>query len=147
MGGLTVKKLSAAIAAALALGLCVTPAAHAGKCTGDPVYDPGSNDACNFALAPAMPGAEAKVWGRWFDRQPHIYREYSYVKDTADDGLDAFVWVRFVVGSDTQDKLLARASGPGATAEISLIFAPLVDAFYTRVCVGEGTTNCSAWSR
>jgi hypothetical protein len=139
------RKISSSMAAALVLGLCVVPAAHAGKCGGDPVYDPGSNGGCNFAVAPAMPGAEARVWGRWYDRQPFIDPAYSYVKDTADDGLDAYLWMRWVRGAESGEKVLALASGPGATTATSLTFAPTADAFFVRVCVGEGTATCSDW--
>lgn len=144
MGGLTVKKLSFTVGLALAFGLCTAPMAHAAKCTGDPVYDPGGVGPCYFGLTPAMPGAEATVKGRWFDRMPYFDPQTSYVKDTADDGMDAYLWVRYTNGTRTSEELLARASGPGATAAVRP-FAPFVDSFSVRVCVGEGTTACSDW--
>lgn len=107
------KKLTASVALALAFGLCTAPLAHANKCNGDPVYDPGSNGPCTFAMAPAMPGAEATVIGKWIGRSPWIDAQYSYLKDTADDGLDAHLWVRYTIGSETREKWLAQASGAG----------------------------------
>ncbi|PWK87039.1 hypothetical protein C8D88_104200 [Lentzea atacamensis] len=141
MGGLTVKKLSASLIAALALGMCATPAAHADRCIGDPVYDPGSGGQCYFAVAPAMTGAEATVKGKWFDRLPFIDPQLSYLKDTADDGQDASLWVRWEAG----EKELARVSGAGATTEVRWPFAPSMNSFSVRVCVGPDTTNCSDW--
>ncbi|MFD9706144.1 hypothetical protein [Lentzea sp. NPDC059081] len=141
-----VKKLSVVVVAVLAAGLGAAPASGAGKCSGgDPVYDPGSNDSCNFAVAPATSGAEARVWGRWFDQQPFIDPQYSYVKDTADDGLAAYVWVRWRSGTGSGEKVLGSASGLGATTAFRWQFAPAVDAFDVRVCVGEGTAACSDW--
>lgn len=145
MGGLTVTKLSAIVVGALAFALCTAPAAHAFKCGGDPVYDPGVEDKCNFTLALAMPGAEATVHGRWYDRQPIIDASSSYVKDTADDGMDAYLWVRYVKGRETRDERVGRASGPGATASVRTALDANVDSFSMRVCVGEGTANCSDW--
>jgi hypothetical protein len=140
------KKLSAVLALVAAAGLCAAPTAQAGVCPpGDPVYDPGAEGPCNFAMAPAMPGAEATVIGRWIGRSPWIDPQYSYLEDTADDGLDANVWVRYTIGAETGEKWLAQASGPGATVSFRWPLAPEVDAFHTRVCLGPDTTNCSAW--
>lgn len=135
------RRLSAALAAALALGLCTAPGAYAGKCSGDPVYDPGSGGQCYFAMTPATTGAEATVIGKWFDRMPFIDPELSYLKDTADDGQDASLWVRW----ETGEKELARVSGLGATTAFRWAFAPSTNSFSVRVCVGPDTTNCSDW--
>lgn len=138
------RKLSLSAALAVAFGLCTAPSAHAGPCTGgDPVYDPGSNSPCNFAMAPATTGAEAIVHGRYFGRTPVVYQP-SYVKDTADDGLDAYLWVRYVRGDTTTEKPIEHASGLGATTTVSA-FLEDADAFYLRVCVGPDASNCSAW--
>jgi hypothetical protein len=139
------KKLSASVALALAFGLCTTPLAHASRCIGDPVYDPGSQGQCYFAVAPAMPGAEATVKGRWYERSPFVDPELSYVKDTADDGMDANLWVRYTEGSETRESWLGSASGLGTTTAVRWAFAPSMDSFSARVCVGPDTTNCSEW--
>ncbi|MGW6928911.1 hypothetical protein ACWGE0_02530 [Lentzea sp. NPDC054927] len=138
------KKLSVCVSLALAVGLCVAPAAHAGsKCGGDPVYDPGADDQCHFVIAVSMPGADATVYGRFYDRAPLVL-EPSYLKDTADDGLDAYLWVRADSHGETREKQIAVASGPGATVDARAIIGD-ADALYARVCVGAGTANCSPW--
>jgi hypothetical protein len=138
------KMLSSITVAALAFGLCAAPAAHASaKCGGDPVYDPGAQDQCHFVISVSMPGADATVYGRFYDQAP-IVREPSYLKDTADDGLDAYLWVRSDYRGGTNEKQIAVASGPGATVNVSSS-GWSADAFYARVCVGPGTANCSPW--
>jgi hypothetical protein len=145
MGGLNVK-LTVALAAALVAGLVTAPVALAGNCeAGDPVYDPGSNSPCNFAVSPVTPGASALVHGRYFGTLPSVYQP-SYVKDTADDGLDAYLWVRSTVDGQPREKLVKQASGPGATTTVSGLGWDIAGTFQLRVCVGEGTANCSAWS-
>ncbi|MEU3646072.1 hypothetical protein AB0E59_21995 [Lentzea sp. NPDC034063] len=142
---MTMKKTALGFALALAFGLCAAPSALAAGCgedPGDPVYDPGDT-VCTFGMAPAMPGAEASVHGRYFYRYPRV-DESSYLKDTADDGLAAYLWVRTVVGGTPTDKWIFRASGAGATTTVTNNW-PDADAFYLRVCVGEGTANCSDW--
>lgn len=140
------KKIPATIAVALAVGLCTAPAARAGHCEiGDPVYDPGSNSPCNFAMAPVTPGAEAYVHGRFMGQFPHV-QPPSYLEDTADDGLDAYLWLRTVKAGETRERWVNRASGAGATEDVNSFTWGDLDAFYLRVCVGEGTANCSAWS-
>jgi hypothetical protein len=143
VGGLTVKKLSAILVGALVLGLGVAPAHASVKCGGDPVYDPGANDQCNFVIPVFMPGAEATVYGRFYSRAPMV-REPSYLKDTADDGLDAYLWIRADSHGQTQEKQIAVASGLGATVNASGLFGD-ADALYARVCLGPGTANCSPW--
>lgn len=140
------KRFAVSMAAALALGLCTTPAAHAGLCSGggDPVYDPGSGDPCNFYIALAMTGAEATVHGRYMGRTPTV-RQPSYVEDTADDGLDAYLWGRFVTDGQAREHVVAKASGLGATTTVGWLPVNDADAFYLRVCVGPDTTNCSDW--
>lgn len=139
------RKLALSAAVALALGLCTAPTSHAGICApGDPVYDPGGDIPCTFGLAPAMAGAEATVHGRYLGRYP-VVDQPSYVKDTADDGLDAHLWVRYVLDETTTEKPVAHASGLGATATVSSFPFGSADAFYVRVCVGPDTTKCSAW--
>lgn len=145
MGGLSVR-LPVALAAALVAGLVTAPAALAGNCeAGDPVYDPGSNSPCNFAVSPVLPGASAVVHGRYFGSSPMVYQP-SYVKDTADDGLDAYLWVRAVVAGQPREKPVKQASGPGATTTVSSLGMDVAGDFQLRVCVGEGTANCSDWS-
>jgi hypothetical protein len=139
------KRTTVSMAAALAFGLCTAPSALATGCDGeigDPVYDPG-DVVCTFGVAPAMPGAEASVHGRYYGRYP-LVSESSYLKDTADDGLAAYLWVRTVVGETTEEKWIFRASGAGATTTVTNNWSDS-DAFYLRVCVGEGTANCSDW--
>lgn len=140
------KRLSAAVAVALAFGLCAAPAARSAGCAGegDPVYDPGSNGQCTFAVGPVMPGAEASVLGRFYGMTP-IVRQPSYLEDTADDGLDAYLWVRSVRLNETHEKWIARASGLGATTTVGSLGIEVVDEFHLRVCIGPDTTNCSAW--
>lgn len=140
------KRLSASVAVALAFGLCAAPAADAGNCEGgDPVYDPGSNSPCNFVVAPVMAGAEAYVHGRYFGQTPQVYGP-SYLKDTADDGLDAYLWARSTSGGETREQPVARASGLGVTTDVTRLPLGYVGTFYLRVCVGEGATNCSDWT-
>ncbi|MEV6236207.1 hypothetical protein [Lentzea sp. NPDC051838] len=137
--------MALSVAAALLLGLCAESTAHARRCSGDPVYDPGSNGPCYFAVTPFLPGGEATVKGKWFERMPFIDPQLSYLKDTADDGLDAYLWVRYTDGTETNEKWLARASGPGATVEVRWPFAPMIDSFSTRICLGPNTATCSDW--
>ncbi|WP_439658967.1 hypothetical protein ACSHWB_42405 [Lentzea sp. HUAS TT2] len=96
-------------------------------------------------MSPVMPGASASVQGRFVRRNPVVHQP-SYLKDTADDGLDAYLWLRITVDGQTQEKVVKRVSGLGATASVSSFTWGEADAFYLRVCVGEGTANCSAWS-
>ena len=143
MGRLTVKTLSVSVSLALVLGLCAAPAHARVKCGGDPVYDPGADDQCHFTIPVSMPGAEATMYGRFYNWSPTV-REPSFVKDTADDGLDAYLWVRVDWHGETREKQIAVASGPGATADAYALLGN-ADALYARVCVGAGTANCSPW--
>ncbi|WP_143467138.1 hypothetical protein [Lentzea kentuckyensis] len=139
------KKLSVSVSLALVLGLCVAPANATVKCGGDPVYDPGSNDQCHFTIPASMPGAEATVYGRFYGRAPMV-REPSYLKDTADDGQDAYLWVRIDSRGQEYDRQIAVASGLGATVNAQALLGE-GDVIYARVCVGAGTVNCSPWRR
>lgn len=144
VGRLTVKTLSVSISLALVLGLCAAPAHATVKCGGDPVYDPGADDPCHFTIPVSMPGAEATVYGRFYGSAATV-REPSYLKDTADDGLDAYLWVRAVWRGETYEKQVAVASGPGAAVDAYSLFGS-ANAMYARVCVGAGTANCSPWT-
>jgi hypothetical protein len=137
------KMLSVSVSLALVLGLCAVPAHAWPKCGGDPVYDPGADDQCHFTIPVSMPGADATVYGRFYERAPMV-REPSYLKDTADDGLDAYLWVRVDLNGETREKQIAVASGLGATVDAFALLGD-ADAVYARVCVGAGTANCSPW--
>ena len=144
---MTMKKMPAVLAFALAFGLSTTPSAQAGiDCGdgGDPVYDPGSPGKCEFAVSPVVPGGEASVRGRLSNG--YAYAEpSSYLKDTADDGQAAHLWLRTVQFGLESEWVVATASGPGVAVGVSSADWGQSEMFLLRVCVGEGTANCSGW--
>ncbi|MFI6095836.1 hypothetical protein ACIA8G_09810 [Lentzea sp. NPDC051213] len=142
------KKLSFVLPAALALALCAAPSAQAGVChnPGDPVFDPGSNCKVDFSISPAMTGASALVKG--YRQNGTVYVEApSYLKDSADDGLAAHLWLRYsyvdIPGSDHQGSI-ANVSGNGATKDVEWVESS-IQSLQARVCLGEGTAQCSPW--
>jgi hypothetical protein len=139
------KKMTVSMTAALALGVLVAPTAEAD--TG-PVYDPGSSVPSRFAFAPSKPGGgEALVSGSFIDYGVTL-DESSYVKDLADDGLEATLWVQYgKLLSYTYTERIATASGAGASTPVTW-FSPAhrnVDFIRVRVCLGAGEDNCSKW--
>jgi hypothetical protein len=140
------KKLSVSMAAALALGVFVAPAAQA---TCDPVYDPGSGCPGKFVLRPdTPPGSEAYVEGQFAAELSVALRKPSYVKDTADDGLDAHLWVLYGQWNGPQYKEpIAVASGLGAKTDVEWTSPDGVPVtwFQVRVCLGPGEVTCSRW--
>lgn len=139
------KKLSVTMAAALALGMLAAPAAQAGC---DPVYDPGSACPGKFVLNVATTGGEARAEGTFVEHSAAIRRP-SYLKDTADDGLDVHLWVLYGrYDGDLYQEQIAVASGPGATTDVEWTTPAgmLVDWFQVRVCVGPDEANCSRWA-
>lgn len=140
------KKLTLPLAAALALGALVAPAAHA---TCDPVYDPGSGCPGKFVLRPDTPaGSEAYAEGRFAAELSVVLHKQTYVKDTADDGLDAYLWVNYgLANGPKQKEPVAVASGPGTQTNVEWTSPAgvFVTAFQVRVCLGPGEVNCSRW--
>ncbi|WP_086667991.1 hypothetical protein [Lentzea kentuckyensis] len=140
------KKLTVSMAAALALGTLVAPAAHA---TCDPVYDPGSACPGKFVLRPDTPvGSEAYAEGQFATELSVVLRKPTFVKDTADDGLDAYLWVLYGPWNGTKHKEpIAVASGPGAQTDVEWVSPPGVSVtqFQIRVCLGPGEVTCSRW--
>jgi len=144
------KKLSVSVAAALVLGLGAAPSAQAdGLCEppGDPVFDPGSECKVDFSMNPAMTGGSALVKG-YYQRGTITVEAPSFVKDTADDGQAVHLWVRYSVAEPfppgTYESSIATVSGAGATKDVEWSYS-FIEGFQARVCVGEGTTNCSPW--
>lgn len=138
------KKLSVSMAAALALGVLVAPAASAGC---DPVYDPGSPCGGKFTLKSDLPGGETLASGKFVEHGVAL-RAPSYVKDTADDGLDAYVWVYYgKYHGDMYREPIASASGLNANKAVEWTSPAgvFVDWFQVRVCLGPGEDNCSRW--
>ncbi|MBM7858928.1 hypothetical protein [Lentzea nigeriaca] len=137
-------RMSAAVAAALVLGVLVTPAADAAR---DPVYDPGAPRPGTFVLKAGLSGGETSVDGRFAERSVTL-RLPSYVKDTADDGLDARLWVLYGKYNGVSYKEpIAIASGVGVKTDV-VWAAPanvVVDWFEARVCLGPGEDRCSKW--
>ena len=140
------KKLTVSLVTALALGTLVAPAARA-SC--DPVYDPGSNCPHTFVLRPDTPvGSEANVVGRFAPRLAVLLENRSFVKDTADDGLDAYLWVLYGQwNGDKYKEPIAVASGPGMQTSVEWTSPPGVSVtqFQVRVCLGPGEDTCSRW--
>lgn len=141
------KKLTVSMTAALTLGLgtLVAPAAHAGC---DPVYDPGASCPGKFVLVPDAPaGSEARAEGQFAELSVSLQKP-TFVKDTADDGLDAYLWVLYGPWNGVQHKEpIAIASGAGVTTDV-LWTAPAgvtVTWFQVRVCLGSGEGNCGRW--
>ncbi|MFS8104574.1 hypothetical protein LFM09_46480 [Lentzea alba] len=145
------KKLSVVLSAALVLGLCGATSAQAGGCItlppGDPVFDPGSSCKVEFSMNPAVAGASALVKGYTQYAEVTIAAP-SFLKDTADDGLAAHLWVRAQYQEPMPpgwyESRIASVSGSGSTKDIEWS-AAYVEAFDVRVCVGEGTANCTEW--
>ena len=146
------KKLSFALSAALGLALCAAPSAQAGTCgihqpPGDPVFDPGSSCKIDFSVSLEVDGAYALVKGYTQSRTVRIETP-SFLKDTADDGLEAHLWVRTYfpdpMPPGPYEELVTSISGNGSTIGVDWS-ADLVEAFEVRVCVGEGTAKCSQW--
>lgn len=138
------KRFAVSMAAALALGVVVVPTAQAGC---DPVYDPGSPCGGKFALKNDMPGAEVLASGRFVEHGVAL-RAQSFVKDTADDGLDAHLWVLYGKWDGVQYKEpVASASGLNAKTDVvwDSPAGVFIDWFQVRVCLGPGETTCSRW--
>lgn len=145
------KKLTMSIAAALVAGLFVTAPAQAG-CT--PVHDPGSPCPFQFSMwfINDLPGVEAVLKGKFHEGTATTNTLFAYVKDTGDDGLDAYVWVRYEVyknggGGKVVETPIASASGVGVSKPIEWT-SPAedrIDQFWARVCVGPGETKCTPW--
>ena len=140
------RKLTVAVAAALALGALVAPAAHA---TCDPVYDPGSGCPGTFEMRPDTPaGSEAYAHGRFAAELSAVLDKQTYVKDTADDGLDAYLWVLYGQWNGTKYKEpVAVASGAGTQTSVEWVSPAGVSVthFQVRVCLGPGEVTCSRW--
>jgi hypothetical protein len=138
------KKLSVSVAAALMLGALVVPSASA---TTDPVYDPGSSVPSRFGFRLTHPGGEALASG-FFVEYSVTLNGRAYVKDLADDGLDTNLWVRYgKKNGDSYKEVVATVSGAGVSKPVEW-YSPAgmhVDYIGTRVCVGAGEDNCSAW--
>jgi hypothetical protein len=132
------------LAAALALGVLVAPPAEAGP---DPVYDPGSLAPSRFAMSPKKVGGEAVAAGAFVEYSVS-FGGHSYVKDTADDGLDVYVWVQY-----GKEKAYSHKEQMGSVSglNVSKSFAwaspagMYVDIVEVRVCLGPGEDNCSGW--
>lgn len=138
------KRFVVPIAAALTLGLVAAPTAQAGC---DPVYDPGSGCPGKFVVPTDLPGGEAVVVGNWVRYSAEVGYP-SYVKDTADDGLDVHLWVLYRAwGGDKYKERIASASGLGATTDVMWESLPgvQVEWLQVRVCLGPGEDNCSRW--
>nr|QEO74735.1 hypothetical protein [uncultured bacterium] len=142
--GELMKRFSVSMAAALALGVLVTPSAQAGC---DPVYDPGSPCGGKFTLKSEMPGGETLAVGKFVEHGVAL-RVPSYVKDTADDGLDVRMWVLYGKFGGAMYRE-AVASAPGLNVSTSVEWTSpagvFVDWFQVRVCLGPGEDNCSRW--
>ena len=140
------RKLTVSMAAALALGTLAAPAAHA---TCDPVYDPGSGCPGRFVLDLDSPtGSEGYAEGQFAAELTVVLRKPTFVKDTADDGLDAYLWVLYGPYTGTKHKEpIAVASGPGARTDVEWTSPAgvFVTTFQARVCLGPGEANCSRW--
>jgi hypothetical protein len=140
------KKLTVSVAAALALGALVAPAAHA---TCDPVYDPGSVCPGRFVLSPTSPaGSEGHAEGQFGPELTVSLQKQTFVKDTADDGLDAHLWVLYGRWNGQQYKEpVAVASGAGAQTNVEWTSPAGVPVtwFQVRVCLGAGEDNCGWW--
>jgi hypothetical protein len=138
------KRMTVSMVAVLALGVLVTPSAQAGC---DPVYDPGSPCGSRFALKSEKPGGETMAVGKFVESSVTL-RATSYVKDTADDGLDAHMWLQYgKYNGAMYREQIAHASGLNANtvAEWSSPAGVFVDWFQMRVCLGPGEENCSRW--
>ncbi|MEU3646073.1 hypothetical protein AB0E59_22000 [Lentzea sp. NPDC034063] len=140
------KKLTASMAAALVLGVLAAPAAQA---TCDPVYDPGSGCPGTFVLNPEpVPGGVVHAEGQFAAELTVTLRRQTFVKDTADDGLDVHLWVLYGPWNGQQTKEpIAVASGLGAKTDVEWASPAGVSVtwFQVRVCVGSGETNCGRW--
>jgi hypothetical protein len=140
------KKLTVSMAAALALGVFVAPAARA---TCDPVYDPGSGCPGRLVLYPDTPaGSEAYAEGQFGPELTVSLQKQTFVKDTADDGLDAYLWVLYGPWNGTQYKepiAVASRSGARTDVEWTSPAGVFVTWFQVRVCLGPGEINCSRW--
>lgn len=139
------KKLTVSMAAALVLGGLAAPAAEAGT---DPVYDPGSLSPSRFTMTRTKPGGEAMAAGA-FVEYSLSFGGRSYVKDTADDGLDVYVWVQY--GKEkayTYQEPMGSASGLNVSKSFAWASPAgmYVDFVLVRVCLGPGEDNCSGWT-
>ncbi len=144
------KKLSMSVAAALILGLVAAPSAQADIICGppgDPVFDPGSECKVDFSMNPAMTGGSALVKG-YYQRGTITVEAPSFIKDSADDGQAVHLWVRYSYAepfaSGPYEESIATVSGVGATKDVQWS-ASFIEGLEARVCVGEGTANCSPW--
>ncbi|WP_157985061.1 hypothetical protein [Lentzea terrae] len=132
------------LAAALVLGVLVAPSAEAGP---DPVYDPGSLVPSRFIMAPKKAGGEAVASGAFVEYSVS-FAGHSYVKDTADDGRDVQVWVKY--GKEKAYSYTEQmASVSGLNVSKSFAWASpagmYVDFVEVRVCLSPGEDNCSGW--
>lgn len=145
--------LSMSVAAALVTGVCVAAPAQAG-CT--PIHDPGSACPSSFliTLTGELPGADAVLRGKFHEGTAVVMRTGvpSYVKDTADDGLDVYAWVKYRTfatgnGGRIVETPIGSASGNGVTTTLEWISpdTDVIEEFWGRVCIGPGTTQCSRW--
>ena len=141
------KKLSVSVTAAVVAGLCLAAPAEA---TCDPIHDPGTGCSSTFHvdLYEVLPGATALVKGSFVDKTPNI-KAPSFIKDTADDGLDAYLWVRYFSlesgGYDEYRTVVGSASGVGVSSTVEWLAPHQMSKFRLRVCLGPGETTCSPW--
>lgn len=140
------RRMIVSMAAALATSVLVAPAAQA---TCDPVYDPGSGCPGRFVLQPEpVPGGEIYAEGQFAAELTVTLQRQTYVKDTADDGLDVHLWVLYGQWNGVKTKEpIAVASGLGAKTDVEWASPAgvLVTWFQVRACVGAGEDNCGRW--
>lgn len=128
-----------------AAGLLVLGAApaHAERI---PIHDPGRLRP-SWQIDLSIAAGETKLSGTYVEKTIAI-KAPSYVKDTADDGLDVYLWVWHspaVAGGDPVVRPIASASGVGVSTPVEWVSPHEVTDFSVRVCAGPGESTCSAW--
>lgn len=142
-------QIAAGVAATVVFGM-VTAAPAAFAC--DPVNDPGCQAKYKSITTSAAGARSYLSVERAMSEDSFLVKEHSYIEDTADDGLDAYLWIQYdeVVpdGSGTVVKqvkqVMATASGLGGKTPVQWSGYPVQNVMF-RACNGPEEAQCDWW--